>query len=227
MSEPSTKPYLLRAIYEWCADNGLTPYIAVAVDHNTIVPSEHVRAGEIVLNISAAATNRLAMGNELIEFQARFAGVARELSIPVANVSAIYARENGHGMAFDVPKPPAVADEADLDQEDVQAVPDAETADGDEPVTEAASRPRRRRPKLKAVSTTQSEAGSEPMDDGQGSGSEASPTDVVAADADPGEPPAPEAPEPAKRPSESDDEPTDPDDAPPRRRGRPRLTRVK
>ena len=108
MAETSTKPYLIRAIYEWCNDNGFTPYLAVAVDERTQVPREYVKAGEIVLNVSPMATNRLSLGNDLIAFQARFGGVARELSIPVENVSAIYARENGHGMAFDVPKASAV-----------------------------------------------------------------------------------------------------------------------
>lgn len=110
MAEISTKPYLIRAIYEWCADNGFTPYIAVAVTERTVVPREYVKNGEIVLNVSSQATHRLSIGNELIEFQARFGGVARELSIPVENVSAIYARENGHGMAFDVPKALAVVE---------------------------------------------------------------------------------------------------------------------
>jgi stringent starvation protein B len=110
MAETSTKPYLIRAIYEWCNDNGFTPYLAVAVDERTQVPGEYVKAGEIVLNVSPMATNRLSLGNDLIAFQARFAGVARELSIPIENVSAIYARENGHGMAFDVPKPAAIAE---------------------------------------------------------------------------------------------------------------------
>ena len=108
MAESSTKPYLIRAIYEWCNDNGFTPYLAVAVDDRTQVPREYVKGGEIVLNVSPMATARLSLGNELISFQARFGGVARELSIPVDNVSAVYARENGHGMAFDVPKAPAV-----------------------------------------------------------------------------------------------------------------------
>jgi stringent starvation protein B len=108
----STKPYLIRAIYEWCNDNGFTPYLAVAVDERTQVPREHVKGGEIVLNVSPMATNRLSLGNDLITFQARFGGVSRELSIPVENVTAIYARENGHGMAFDVPKALAVSEPA-------------------------------------------------------------------------------------------------------------------
>jgi len=111
MSESSTKPYLIRAIYEWCTDNGFTPYLAVAVDDRTVVPLEFVKAGEIVLNVSMSATDRLKLGNDLITFSARFGGVARQLSVPIDTVSAIYARETGHGMAFEVPKALAVADE--------------------------------------------------------------------------------------------------------------------
>jgi stringent starvation protein B len=102
MNEPaSTKPYLLRAIYEWCVNSGYTPYISVVVDSQTRVPMEYVRDGEIVLNLGSLATSRLQMGNETIEFTARFSGIARELAIPVSAVSAIYARENGHGMSFE------------------------------------------------------------------------------------------------------------------------------
>src|SRR3954468_10513117 len=107
MSEISTKPYLLRAIYEWCTDNGYTPYLAAAVDVRTHVPREFVKNGEIVLNISFTATSGLKMENELITFNARFGGVSREISVPVDNVLAIYARENGQGMAFEVSKPSA------------------------------------------------------------------------------------------------------------------------
>lgn len=110
MELPSTKPYLLRAIWEWCCDNGFTPYIAVQVDGRTLVPREFVKDGQIVLNLGSGATNKLQMGNELIEFQARFGGVARELSVPVAQVAAIYARENGAGMAFEVGDGEATAD---------------------------------------------------------------------------------------------------------------------
>ncbi len=102
MAEPtSTKPYLMRAIYEWCVDNGLTPYISVVVDSRTRVPMEYVRDGEIVLNIGPLATSRMRMGNEFIEFSARFSGSSKELHVPVAAVAAIYARENGHGMTFE------------------------------------------------------------------------------------------------------------------------------
>lgn len=100
---PSTRPYLIRALYEWCTDNGLTPYVAVSVDDSVHVPREYVKNGEIVLNISFDATSALKLGNEFIEFKARFAGVAREICVPVDHVIAIYARENGQGMAFPAP----------------------------------------------------------------------------------------------------------------------------
>jgi stringent starvation protein B len=102
MQEISTKPYLLRALYEWCTDNGFTPHIAVRVDNRTRVPRQFVRDGEIVLNISFEATSQLQMGNEAIEFHARFSGKSHKIEVPVANVLAIYARENGQGMAFPV-----------------------------------------------------------------------------------------------------------------------------
>lgn len=115
----STKPYLLRALYEWCADQGFTPYVSVQVDAHTLVPRQFVRDGHIVLNLGADAVQNLHMGNDLITCQARFGGVAQSLSIPIGNVAAIYARENGQGMAFevgehaDVPAEPAAAPGAD------------------------------------------------------------------------------------------------------------------
>jgi stringent starvation protein B len=102
MAEVSTKPYLIRAIYDWCTDAGFTPHVAVAVDASVRVPKEFVRNGEIVLNVSMLATSRLNLGNEAIEFQARFGGVARDIYVPIERVMAIYARENGQGMAFEV-----------------------------------------------------------------------------------------------------------------------------
>ena len=109
MDLPSTKPYLLRAIWEWCCDNGFTPYIAVQVDSRTRVPREFIRDGQIVLNIGPDASNKLVIGNDFIEFQARFGGVARELSVPVGQVTAIYSRENGAGMAFETDTDAGVA----------------------------------------------------------------------------------------------------------------------
>jgi stringent starvation protein B len=112
MPETSTKPYLLRAIYEWCTDNGYTPYLAAMVDAHTQVPKEFVKNDEIVLNISFSATSGLKMENDLIRFHARFGGVSREIVVPVENVIAIYARENGQGMAFEVSRLPASNDKS-------------------------------------------------------------------------------------------------------------------
>jgi stringent starvation protein B len=111
LESTSTRPYLIRALYDWCTDNGFTPYVAVLVDDTVQVPREYVKNGEIVLNISFDATSSLKLGNEFIEFKARFAGTAREIMVPVNRVIAIYARENGQGMAFPVPVP-ASSDEA-------------------------------------------------------------------------------------------------------------------
>jgi stringent starvation protein B len=105
MSELSTKPYLLRAIYEWCTDSGYTPHMAVKVDGATQVPMAFVKNGEIVLNISFGATSGLKMDNECVRFSARFGGVSRDIYVPVENVMAIYANENGQGMAFEVTLP--------------------------------------------------------------------------------------------------------------------------
>ena len=99
----STRPYLLRALHEWCTDNGFTPYVAVLVDESVQVPMEYVKNGEIVLNVSYDATGGMTLGNEFIEFKARFGGVPREIIVPVSRVLAIYARENGQGMAFPMP----------------------------------------------------------------------------------------------------------------------------
>jgi stringent starvation protein B len=96
----STRPYLVRALHEWCCDNGLTPFITVAVDASVQVPLEYVKDGEIVLNIGLEATTALRMGNDYIEFKARFSGSVREIMIPVDQVVAIFARENGQGMSF-------------------------------------------------------------------------------------------------------------------------------
>ena len=109
MAEISTKPYLIRALYEWCADAGFTPQLLVAVDGRTRVPPGFVKDGQIVLNISAGATRNLTLDNDWIQFSSRFGGVSHELSIPVDRVMAIFARENGQGLHFepvDTPEPP-------------------------------------------------------------------------------------------------------------------------
>jgi stringent starvation protein B len=132
MSETSTKPYLLRAIYEWCADNGYTPHIAVVVDKRTRVPMEFVKNGEIVLNIGFSATSGLKMDNDWITFSARFGGVSRDLAIPVDNVVAIYARENGQGMGFEAPAAAAESGEGKDDAPALTSVPASPEQSADE-----------------------------------------------------------------------------------------------
>ena len=109
MSEQSAKPYLVRAICEWCADNGLTPYLAVRVNGQTRVPLAFVKNGEIVLNISSTATRKLTVDNEWIRFTARFNGSSQEVAVPMTAVAGIFAKETGYGFAFSVPQDPATA----------------------------------------------------------------------------------------------------------------------
>ena len=131
LDSTSTRPYLIRALYDWCTDNGLTPYVAVAVDETVQVPREYVKNNEIVLNISFDATSSLKLGNDFIEFKARFAGSAREIMVPIGRVIAIYARENGQGMAFPLVVP---ASGAALPMVEIQATPAVTDA---EPASEA------------------------------------------------------------------------------------------
>ncbi|MFN3569941.1 MAG: ClpXP protease specificity-enhancing factor, partial [Polaromonas sp.] len=169
----STRPYLIRALYDWCTDNGLTPYVAVAVDDTVQVPREYVKNNEIVLNISFDATSSLKLGNDFIEFKARFAGSAREIMVPIGRVIAIYARENGQGMAFPLVSPvsgePQAADPvpaappelpaepdgaAGTDGKIVQLVPANNTASGreDDPEPPDPPKPQQgKRPSLKRV----------------------------------------------------------------------------
>ncbi|WP_089085932.1 ClpXP protease specificity-enhancing factor [Aquitalea magnusonii] len=98
----STKPYMLRALYEWCTDNGHTPFLVVWVDEHADVPREYVKNNEIVLNIAASATHNLRIDNEWVSFSARFAGVSRDIWVPIGNVMSIFARETGEGMGFEV-----------------------------------------------------------------------------------------------------------------------------
>lgn len=107
MAESSTKPYFLRALHEWATDNGYTPHIVVQVNNHCRVPMAFVRDGQITLNISDLATGGLVMGNDYIEFQARFGGKPENISVPVGAVTAIYARETGSGMGFEAEDPVA------------------------------------------------------------------------------------------------------------------------
>jgi stringent starvation protein B len=131
----STRPYLIRALYEWCTDNGFTPYVAVSVDSTVQVPREYVKNNEIVLNIGFDATSSLTLGNEFIEFKARFGGAAREILVPISHVIAIYARENGQGMAF----PLETASEGDAKANESQSSEPAEPAPGAAPASQEAA----------------------------------------------------------------------------------------
>jgi stringent starvation protein B len=136
MPEKSTKPYLIRAIHEWCSDSNFTPYLSVKVDANTRVPLEYVKNGEIVLNVSYDATHRLTIGNDHVQFTARFNGVSRECSVPVEAVLGIFARENGQGLFF-----PA--------EENVAAAPAEQPEES--PTDAPSSPPTGGRPKLQVV----------------------------------------------------------------------------
>lgn len=131
MTDLSTRPYLIRAIYEWCVDSGYTPYLAVRVDEHTEVPRAHVKNGEIVLNLSADAVRNLLMGNEMITCTGRFSGVAFDLMVPVVAVIGIFAKETGQGLVFQ--------------GEDTQSPPPASTGGAD------AAKPKPSRPQLKIV----------------------------------------------------------------------------
>jgi len=167
LESTSTRPYLVRALHEWCTDNGLTPYIAVLADDSVQVPREYVQNGEIVLNVSFDATSALKLDNDFISFKARFGGVAREIMVPMDRVLAIYARENGQGMAFPVAVPSAEAEAEDDASptepgESAEAAPAArggmqlvqptdEGASDDTPDADPPPPPKRKRPALKVV----------------------------------------------------------------------------
>ena len=130
MSEQSAKPYLIRAICEWCGDNALTPYLAVKVNEQTRVPAAFVKNGEIVLNVSTTATRKLTIDNEWIQFTARFNGASQEVAVPINAVSGIFAKETGYGFAFTIPQDPAAALSATLPQEqDIDAALDRDLQD--------------------------------------------------------------------------------------------------
>jgi stringent starvation protein B len=139
MPDISTKPYMLRAIYEWCTDSGFTPYLAVKVDAATTVPMEYVKKGEIVLNISFGATSGLKMDNDAIHFHARFGGVSREIYVPVHNVLAIYANENGQGMAFEVTGSAAEAPAAAPAESALSSVPSLASVPSSAPDSDSAT----------------------------------------------------------------------------------------
>ena len=131
-------------MYEWCTDHSFTPYVAVKVDGSVQVPREFVQGGEIVLNISFDATSSLQLGNEFIEFKARFGGKPRDIMVPINRVMAIYARENGQGMSFPVSDSPLVQTVVGMDK--LASVPASSSSvsasvQDDQPVPPTPSRP--------------------------------------------------------------------------------------
>lgn len=149
-----TRPYLIRALHEWCCDNRFTPYIAVQVGKKVQVPLEYVKDGEIVLNIGFDATNDLHLGNEAITFKARFSGRVREIIIPVEYVIAVYSRENGQGMSFPAPalevEEPSLSSIRNLSTVDTSSLRPHE---GDDPITDVPlpPKPTGGRPQLKRI----------------------------------------------------------------------------
>ena len=147
MTDPTTKPYLVRAIYEWCSDSGYTPYISVKVDGSTRVPLEFVKDGEIVLNISQDATRNITLGLDLVQFSARFNGVSREISVPIGAVSAIFAKENGQGLFFPTESEAGKREPATEAPESPSASDAGDESGPDTPTNP----PRPSRPRLKVV----------------------------------------------------------------------------
>jgi stringent starvation protein B len=129
----STKPYLIRAIHEWCADQGFTPYMAVKVDATTRVPREFVKDGEIVLNIGLEATHQLLLGNEEVTFQARFGGRPFPVVVPIERIAAIYASENGEGMAFEVTEKTPAESSSEVEPAGLEAVTEAAEEPAEKP----------------------------------------------------------------------------------------------
>ncbi|WP_374674666.1 ClpXP protease specificity-enhancing factor [Ideonella sp.] len=166
----STRPYLIRALHDWCTDNGFTPYLAVHVDGAVQVPMEYVKNHEIVLNVGFEATSGLKLGNDFIEFKARFGGVAREIIVPVDHVVAIYARENGQGMAFPMPNA---------------------GADGAAPGPAAADAPAGRGPRGLRLASADDEGGTQPADAADDTAAAARPEGAAPEGDEPPPPPRP------------------------------------
>ncbi len=141
LQSTSTRPYLVRALHEWCTDNGLTPYVTVLVDSTVQVPREYVKEGEIVLNIGFDATTGLILGNEYLEFKARFAGVVRDIMVPIDQIVAIFAKENGQGMAFPRAEPTQSKTGDDSQEKSAKAgaarLSPVQTGPGKDPAAEA------------------------------------------------------------------------------------------
>jgi stringent starvation protein B len=160
MSEQSAKPYLVRALYEWCVEQGYTPYLAVRVNSKTHVPLDFVKNGEIVLNVSPLATHKLTMDNEWTLFNARFNGVTQEIAVPFSAVIGIFAKETGYGMGFqpevevipgDVGSANDAAKALPQGAPALAAIPGNATAEPTNPTNPTAPAPNKPKPSLKLV----------------------------------------------------------------------------
>lgn len=218
MAEISTKPYMIRAIYEWCCDCGYTPYLLVKVGGRALVPVQHVRDGEIVLNISPVATNALRLGNDLIEFEARFNGVPEQIVVPVGNVAAIYARESGSGMAFS----PEIDESGDEEGASAQGAHGGPKAAGSKaPAASRGGRVRLKSVPNNAPSDGSDEAAASTADEPPASRSE----EEAAAQPQKGATPVPASPASAGQGQRDGDRGDEPPPAP--SGGKPRLVRIK
>lgn len=138
-----SRPYLLRAYYDWLMDNQLTPHVVVdAFVKGTQVPQQYVKDGQIVLNIAAGAVGNLQISNEFVEFNARFGGVPQQVLLPMASIVAIYARENGAGTVFDI-------EDAYLIEDEVNA--ELTVVDSAEKTVKSTDQPQKRRSHLTVV----------------------------------------------------------------------------
>jgi stringent starvation protein B len=99
---PSTKPYLIRSIYDWCTDSNFTPYVIAKIISGVKVPKNHIKSNEIVLNLSLDSTNKLIFDNNFISFSARFEGKNQDIFLPIESIAGIYSKENGEGIFFEV-----------------------------------------------------------------------------------------------------------------------------
>lgn len=127
----STKPYLIRALHQWCTDNEQTPYLVVHVDGSVTVPLEFVKDNEIVLNIGYNATKNLQIDNDWLSFSARFGGVSRDIWVPIGNVLSIFSRETGEGMGFELE--PVTGERPQLTAEPESAATDTPVSGKDKP----------------------------------------------------------------------------------------------
>lgn len=115
----SSRPYLVRAMYEWIVDNNCTPYVLVDAHAEGVqVPQQYVENGQIVLNIAPGAVASMELGNELMRFNARFGGVPTDVFVPISAIRGLYARENGRGMVFDEDEPPVPPVDPDKSEAD-------------------------------------------------------------------------------------------------------------